>query len=59
MESYYIERADDGNTIFGEPYEFSYRTVNDLRNSGYRDASEKIRYEQVFTILNNEALTEF
>lgn len=41
----YIERVDDGNTIFGKAFEFSYRTVNDLRASGYRDASERIRYE--------------
>ena len=45
IEVGYIERADDGNTIFGKAFEFSYRTANDLRDSGYRDASEKIRYE--------------
>lgn len=41
----YIERIDDGNTIFGKAFEFSYRTVNDLRDSGYRDASENMRYD--------------
>jgi len=41
----YIERVDDGNTIFCKAFEFSYRTVNDLRDSGYRDASERMRYE--------------
>jgi hypothetical protein len=41
----YIERVDDGNTIFGKAFEFSFRTVNDLKDSGYRDASERMRYE--------------
>ena len=27
----YIERADDGNTIFGKAFEFTYCTANDLR----------------------------
>jgi hypothetical protein len=41
----YTERSDDGNTIFGKAFEFSYRTINDLRDSGFRDAAENMRYE--------------
>ena len=26
-----IERQDDGDTIFGKAFEFSYHTINDLR----------------------------
>jgi NTE family protein len=41
----YIERSDDGNTIFGKAFEFSNRTINDLRDSGFKDCVENIRYE--------------
>ena len=34
----YIERTDDENTIFGKAFEFSRKTINDLRDRGYEDA---------------------
>ena len=34
----YIERTDDENTIFGKAFEFSRKTIDDLRNRGYEDA---------------------
>jgi NTE family protein len=41
----YIERQDDDNTIFGKAFEFSYRTINSLRDKGYQEAQKNIRYE--------------
>jgi NTE family protein len=34
----YIDRRDDGNTIFGKAFEFSSKTVGDLETAGYQDA---------------------
>jgi NTE family protein len=33
----YIDRRDDGNTIFGKAFEFSSKTVGDLKTAGYDD----------------------
>jgi hypothetical protein len=41
----YIERSDDGNTIFGKAFEFSNRTINNLRDSGFKAGVENMRYE--------------
>jgi predicted acylesterase/phospholipase RssA len=41
----YIERQDDDNTIFGKAFEFSYYTINSLRDKGYQEAQKNIRYE--------------
>ena len=41
----YIERQDDYNTIFGKAFEFSYQTINSLRDRGYQEAQKNIRYE--------------
>jgi hypothetical protein len=41
----YIERQDDDNTIFGKAFEFSYQTINGLRDRGYKEAQKNIRYE--------------
>ena len=38
----YIDRKDDGNTIFGKAAEFSTKTINKLREDGYREASKEI-----------------
>jgi predicted acylesterase/phospholipase RssA len=34
----YIERRDDGNTIFGKAFEFSSKTIKELETAGYHDA---------------------
>jgi NTE family protein len=34
----YIDRRDDGNTIFGKAFEFSSKTISDLETTGYHDA---------------------
>ena len=34
----YIDRKDDGNTIFGKAAEFSTKTIDQLRNEGYKEA---------------------
>jgi len=35
----YIDRKDDGNTIFGKAAEFSAKTINNLKEDGYREAN--------------------
>ncbi len=34
----YIDRRDDGNTIFGKAFEFSSKTIGELESAGYHDA---------------------
>jgi hypothetical protein len=34
----YIDRRDDGNTIFGKAFEFSSKTIGELETAGYQDA---------------------
>ena len=34
----YIDRRDDGNTIFGKAFEFSSKTIKELETAGYHDA---------------------
>jgi NTE family protein len=34
----YVDRRDDGNTIFGKAFEFSSKTISELEKSGYNDA---------------------
>ncbi|MDQ3837596.1 MAG: hypothetical protein M3270_11800, partial [Thermoproteota archaeon] len=34
----YIDRRDDGNTIFGKAFEFSSKTIKELEAAGYKDA---------------------
>jgi hypothetical protein len=33
----YIDRRDDGNTIFGKAFEFSSKTIGELKIAGYKD----------------------
>jgi NTE family protein len=33
----YIDRSDDGNTIFGKAFEFSSKTIGELEIAGYKD----------------------
>jgi len=49
----YIERIDDGNTIFGKASEFSSKTVNQLKEAGYQDAQDTIEFETLRDIINN------
>jgi NTE family protein len=45
----YIDRSDDGNTIFGKAFDFSPLTVQKLKQKGHLDADFQIELEQVFT----------
>ena len=38
----YIERSDDGNTIFGKSFDFSSSTIQQLKQAGYDDAKSQI-----------------
>jgi hypothetical protein len=49
----YIERVDDGNTIFGKASEFSSKTVNQLKEAGYQDAQDTIEFETLKEIISN------
>ncbi|MDQ3848221.1 MAG: hypothetical protein M3261_04605, partial [Thermoproteota archaeon] len=42
----YIDRGDDGNTIFGKAFEFSSKTIKELEAAGYKDA--KIAIQSAF-----------
>jgi NTE family protein len=42
----YIERSDDGNTIYGKSFEFSSDTIKQLRRQGYLDAKLQIDIER-------------
>ncbi len=37
-----IDRKDDGNIVFGEAAEFSTKTINKLRDDGYKEALKEI-----------------
>ncbi len=39
----YIDRRDDGNTIFGKAFEFSSKTISELERAGYRDTKISIQ----------------
>jgi len=39
----YIDRRDDGNTIFGKAFEFSSKTIKELEAAGYNDAKIAIQ----------------
>jgi NTE family protein len=39
----YIDRRDDGNTIFGKAFEFSSKTIRALETAGYHDAKIAIQ----------------
>ena len=38
----YIDRRDDGNTIFGKAFEFSSKTIGELESAGYHDTKSAI-----------------
>jgi hypothetical protein len=39
----YIDRKDDGNTIFGKAAEFSTKTINKLREDGRMEALNELK----------------
>jgi NTE family protein len=39
----YIDRKDDGNTIFGKAAEFSTKTITKLKEDGYKEALKEIK----------------
>jgi predicted acylesterase/phospholipase RssA len=39
----YVDRRDDGNTIFGKAFEFSSKTIKELETAGYYDAKIAIQ----------------
>jgi hypothetical protein len=43
----YIERTDDESTIFGKAFEFSRKTIDDLRKRGYEDTNNMEIMEQI------------
>jgi NTE family protein len=40
----YIDRKDDGNTIFGKAAEFSSKTINELKEDGRKAAEEEMQH---------------
>ena len=40
----YIDRKDDGNTIFGKAAEFSSKTINELKEDGHKAVEEALQY---------------
>jgi uncharacterized protein Smg (DUF494 family) len=58
----YVDRLDDGNTIFGKAFEFSNRTVNQLQESGYNDAQIALEIESlrntVLDLINSESISQ-
>jgi NTE family protein len=43
----YIERSDEGNTIFGKSFDFSSSTLQQLKQAGYDDAKSQIDLELI------------
>ena len=43
----YIDRRDDGNTIFGKAFEFSSKTINELKTAGYNDAKISVQFSNL------------
>jgi hypothetical protein len=57
----YVERLDDGNTIFGKASEFTSTTINQLKEAGYQDAQIAIEIEylrdSIMDLVNNGIVT--
>ncbi len=49
----YVERSDDGNTIFGKATDFSSKTVNQLMEAGYEEAQTAIEIESIRKMIND------
>lgn len=41
----YVNRLDDGQTIFGKAFEFSRETMENLRDQGIKDAQAAFDFE--------------
>lgn len=58
----YVERLDDGNTIFGKASEFTSTTINQLKEAGYQDAQIAIEIEylrdSMKDLVNNGIVTQ-
>ena len=42
-----IDRKDDGNEVHDKVFDYSYKTINDLMDMGYQDASTQIDMQQM------------
>ncbi|MDQ3835814.1 MAG: patatin-like phospholipase family protein [Thermoproteota archaeon] len=51
----YVERSDDGNTIFGKASEFTSKTVEQLKEAGYQDAETTMEVEYAKELISNLA----
>jgi predicted acylesterase/phospholipase RssA len=58
----YIDRRDDGNTIFGKAFEFSSKTIREMEAAGYHDAKISIQAaflrNAIMDLADKSALTE-
>ncbi|MDQ3867927.1 MAG: patatin-like phospholipase family protein [Thermoproteota archaeon] len=58
----YVERLDDGNTIFGKASEFTSITINQLKEAGYQDAQIALEIENLrdsmTNLVNNGIVTQ-
>ncbi len=52
----YIQRSDDGNTIFGKTFVFSRKTIKDLWNQGYLDAIIQYHLQNLTAYINEHSL---
>ena len=43
----HVDRMDDGNEVNDKVFDYSYRTVEELMNVGYRDASVQMDIQQI------------
>ena len=53
----YIDRKDDGNTIFGKAAEFSTKTINKLREDGRLEALNELK--NIYLIFDNVTLFHY
>jgi predicted acylesterase/phospholipase RssA len=49
----YVDRRDDGNTIFGKAFEFSSMTIRELEKAGYNDARIAIETEFLWNTIRS------
>jgi hypothetical protein len=42
-----IDRKDDGNEVHDKVFDYSYKTIKDLMNVGYQDASVQIDMQRI------------
>lgn len=54
----YIQRSDDGNTIFGKAFEFSGKTIQDLWYQGYLDTMIQYHLQNITVYINEHGLND-